>query len=404
MERTSPEEVGLSSRALARIDEHLASRYVGPGKIPGALTLVARRGKVAHLSVLGSMDLERALPMREDTLFRIYSMTKPITSVALMMLYERGLFQLADPVHKWIPAFEGLRVFRSGRYPNFVTEPAQRPMSVADLLTHQAGLTYAIVERTGLDAAYRKLRVGGEEGTLADFVAQLATLPLEFSPGTRWNYSVATDVVGHLVELMSGEPFDVYLREQLFSPLGMHDTSFVVPAEKRERFAASYVRRGGRLTLLDDPHTGLFARPRTFLSGGGGLVSSAADYLRFVEMVRCGGVLDGVRILGPRTLRFMAQNHLRDGRDLAGAAVMLPGDILAEGVGFGLGFAVLLDPVRAQTPSSVGELSWGGLASTLFWTDPSEELTVLFFTQLIPSSTYDFRSDLRSLVYASIVD
>jgi len=399
---TTPEEVGLSSRALARIDTFLEEQYLAPQKIAGALTLVARRGKIAFLSPLGRMDRERDEPMRVDTIVRIYSMTKPITSVALMQLHERALFQLSDPVHKWIPAFEHLRVYRQGRHPAFVTDAAQRPMTVRDLLTHQSGLTYGIMSRTGLDSAYRKLKILTEP-TLAAFIEKLATLPLEFSPGTAWNYSVATDVLGYLVERMSGEPLDTYFHKHIFEPLGMVDTAFSVPADKLERFAASYMRGSdGRLQLLDDPRKSPWAGPTTLFSGGGGLVSTAHDYLRFAEMLRRGGTLDGARILGPRTVELMARNHLTNGSDLGKAAVALPGDIRAEGVGFGLGLAVVLDPARAQTPSNAGELSWGGMASTAFWVDPREELTVVFLTQLVPSSTYDFRGPLRSLVYGAI--
>jgi CubicO group peptidase (beta-lactamase class C family) len=405
MQRCAPEEVGFSSQGLARIDEHLRERYVDAGKIAGCLTLVARHGKVAHLSPLGSMDLARGKPMREDTIFRIYSMTKPVTSVALMMLHERAVFQLTDPVHKWIPELEHLRVYRYGKYPTFATDPAQRPMTVRDLLTHQSGLTYGFMERTGVDAAYRRLKLGDGTGTLRDFVRELATLPLEFSPGTAWNYSVATDVLGHLVEVMSGQPFDQYLREKIFAPLGMQDTGFTVRAGEEERFAANYTRGPGKeLVLLDDPADSPYTRPKTFFGGGSGLVSTVADYHRFAEMLRRGGELDGARILGPRTLRYMVTNHLPGGKDLAALALGSFSETRYEGVGFGLGFSVTLDPVRAQTPSSVGEFGWGGMASTAFWVDPVEDLSVVFMTQLVPSSTFNFRGQLKSLVYGAIVD
>jgi len=401
----TPENVGLSTSALARIDEHLSRRYIESNKIVGALTLVARRGQVAFLSPLGQMDRERDKPMRSDTIFRIYSMTKPITSVALMMLHERGVFQLSDPVHKWIPEFEKLRVFRQGRYPQFVTEQTQRAMTVRDLLTHQSGLTYGFMERTAVDAAYRKLGLDLFKGSLREFVAALATVPLEFSPGAHWNYSVATDVLGYLVELMSGQPFDQYLREKIFEPLAMVDTGFTVPEAARERFAASYMRgQKGQLALLDDPADSPYCRPKSFFSGGGGLVSTASDYFRFAEMLRRGGALDGVRIIGPRTLAYMTRNHLPENRDLAGCALGGFGEVRYEGSGFGLGFSVVVDPVRAQTPSTLGEFAWGGMASTAFWVDPKEELTVVFMTQLVPSSTYNFRGQLKSIIYGAIVD
>jgi CubicO group peptidase (beta-lactamase class C family) len=407
MRIVSPESVGLSSERLRRVDQHLMSRYVEPGKIAGALTLVARRGEVAWLSPLGLMDRERRKPMRADTVFRIYSMTKPITSVALMMLHERGGVALGDPVHRFIPEWEGLRVYRYGKHPNWVTDPVARPMTMRDLLSHQSGLTYHIMERSPVDEAYRQLEVGAPNKPLRDMVAQLAALPLEFSPGTRWGYSAATDVIGHLVEVLSGQRFDEYLRTQIFEPLGMVDTTFTVPADKLGRLAANYTRLPGstEATLLDDPMDSVYARPRAMLSGGGGLVSTAADYFRFCEMLRRGGELDGKRLLGPRTVAYMARNHLPDGRDLASLATAGSfSETRYEGFGFGLGFYVVVDPVRAQTPTSPGEYGWGGMASTAFWINPAEDLVVVFLTQLVPSTTFDFRGQLRAIVHAAIVD
>ena len=405
MNLVSPEDVGLSSERLRRIDEHLFARYLEPGRIAGALTLVARRGKVAFLSPVGKMDRERGVPMRTDTLFRIYSMTKPVTSVALMMLYERGAFQLSDPVHKWLPGWDQLRVYRYGRYPNFVTAPVERPMTVRDLLTHTSGLSYGIVERTHVDAAYRKLGIGDGQGTLSDMVEKLGQLPLEFSPGTRWGYSVATDVIARLVEILSGRRFDEYLREQIFEPLGMVDTGYTVAVDKLSRYAANYSRTpAGGMTLFDDPADSAYARPKTLFTGTSGLISTAGDYLRFAEMLRRGGTIDGVRLLGPRTVRLMTQNHLPGGVDLASIATESTfSETRFEGVGFGLGFHVLLDPVRAQASGSVGEYGWGGMASTNFWIDPLEELTFIFMTQLVPSSALNVRAELRSIVHGAIV-
>jgi CubicO group peptidase (beta-lactamase class C family) len=407
MRTVDPESVGLASERLHRIDHHLRTRYVEPGKIAGAVTLVARRGEVAWLSPLGLLDRERGTAMAADTIFRIYSMTKPITSVALMMLHERGAFALADPVHRYLPAWEGLRVHRTGRHPSFVTEPAARAMTIRDLLTHTSGLSYHIMDRTPLDEAYRQLGIGAPAGTLADMAAKLATLPLEFSPGSRWGYSAATDIVGHLVELLSGQRLDDYLRTQIFEPLGMVDTGFTVAADKLGRFAANYTRLPGSTdtTLLDDPRDSPYTRPKTFLSGGGGLVSTAADYLRFAEMLRRGGALDGHRILGPRTVAYMTRNHLPDGKDLASLATPSSfSETRYEGVGFGLGVYVVVDPVRAQVPSSAGEYGWGGMASTAFWVDPAEDLVVVFLTQLVPSTTFDFRGQLKAIIHGAIVD
>lgn len=407
MRIVAPESVGLSSDGLRRIDHHLMSRYVEPGKIAGALTLVARRGEIAWLSPVGAMDRERKKPMHRDTLVRIYSMTKPVTSVAMMMLHERGAFTLADPVHQYIPEWSELRVHRHGRHPNFATEPAARPMTIRDLLAHTSGLSYHIAERGPIDEAYRKLGVGTSGGTLGDLISKLAGLPLEFSPGTRWSYSIATDVLGHLVEVLSGQRLDDYLRTQIFEPLGMADTSFIVPQDKIARFAANYTRAPGTsdTVLLDDPVASSYTRPRTWLSGGSGLVSTAEDYFRFAEMLRRGGELGGHRILGPRTVAYMVSNHLPGGGDLGGLAT--PGSFSEtryDGVGFGLGFYVMLDPVRAQVPASIGEYGWGGLASTAFWVDPVDEMVVVFLTQLVPSTAFDFRGQLKAIIRGAIID
>jgi CubicO group peptidase (beta-lactamase class C family) len=406
MEIVRPESVGLSAERLARIEDHLERRYLAPRKIAGALTLVARRGQIAHLKAVGSMDLERGVPMREDTIFRIYSMTKPITSVALMTLYERGAFQLEDPVHRFIPAWRELRVFDGGNYPLFATRPCERPMTVRDLFTHTAGLTYGFMERTNVDRAYRRLGIGERDRTLDEMIATLAKLPLEFSPGTRWNYSVATDVLGHLIERISGRRLDAFLREEIFAPLGMVDTAFHVPAEKIERLASNYERAPDKqLRVVDDRAKSVYAEPPAFLSGGGGLVSTARDYARFCQMLLNGGELGGARILGRKTIELMTQNHLPGGRDIAQCNVGGQfSQITYDGVGFGLGFSVTLDLARAQTVGSVGEYAWGGAASTAFWIDPTEELVVIFLTQFMPSGTFNFRGQLKSIVYPAIVD
>jgi CubicO group peptidase (beta-lactamase class C family) len=402
-------KTGLSGERLARIEAHLKRCYVDPGKIAGALTLVCHRGEIAHLAPLGLMDRERGVPMAEDTIFRIYSMTKPITSVALMMLYEHGHFQLDDPVHRWIPAWRNLRVYVGGNHPRFVTEPCQRPMTVRDLLTHTSGLTYGFMESTNVDRAYRKFDIGSLAktfpGDLAEMMQALAGLPLEFSPGTAWNYSVSTDVVGHLVELISGERLDEYLRRHVFEPLEMVDTGFHVPEEKLGRFAACYMRGPGKqLLLMDDPHKSAYLRPPRFLGGGGGLVSTAADYLRFCSMLLAGGELGGVRLLGRKTIELMTRNHLPGGQDLTQASVGMFSEKTMRGTGFGLGFSVTLDPVAAGVAGSAGEYAWGGAASTIFWIDPAEELIVIFLAQLFPSRTFNFRGQLKSIVYSAIVD
>ena len=406
MEIVRPEDVGLSSERLARIQRHLEARYLDQKKIAGALTLVARRGQVAHLSALGMMDLERGAPMRADTIFRIYSMTKPITSVALMTLYEHGHFQLDDAVHKYIPSWRDQRVYEGGNFPAFATRPVDRPMTIRDLLTHTSGLTYGFMERTNVDRAYRRLGIGDRAGTLAEMMEKLSRLPLEFSPGTRWNYSVSTDVVAHLVEWISGRPFDVFLRDEITAPLGMKDTAFFVSPDQVERFATNYGRKPDKtLRVEDDPSTSAYLSPPTFFSGGGGLVSTAADYLRFCQMLLNGGELDGARVLGRKTIELMTENHLPGGQDIA--ELNVGGQFSQEqynGVGFGLGFSVTLDLVRAQTVGTPGEYAWGGAASTAFWIDPAEELIVIFMTQLMPSGTFNFRGQLKALVYPALID
>jgi CubicO group peptidase (beta-lactamase class C family) len=403
-----PERAGFAPERLARIDQHLQHRYVEPGKIAGALTLVFRRGELAWCSPLGLADRERGAPMREDTIFRIYSMTKPITSVALMALWEEGHFQLDDPVERWIPGWKDLQVYVAGNHPLFATRRADMRMTVRHLLTHTSGLTYGFMERTNVDRAYRKLGIGtfgkGPTGDLREMIELLAELPLEFSPGTAWNYSVATDVCGYLVERISGDRFDQFLRERVFAPLGMEDTGFFVPEEKAPRLAASYTRGPGKeLARMDDPRTSAYLREPRFLGGGGGLVSTAHDYLRFCRMLLGGGELEGARILSRKTLELMTSNHLPGGRDLTESSVGMFSEVAQAGVGFGLGFSVLQDPVRAGG-GSAGSFAWGGAASTIFWVDPKEELIVLFLTQLFPSRTFDFRGQLRSIVYGAIAD
>jgi len=407
MERVKPEEVGLCAERLARIDAHLRDRYIEPGKISGALALVARHGKIAHLSTLGHMELEQKRRLEEDAIFRIYSMTKPITSIATMMLYEKGLFQLRDPVHKFIPAFKQQGVFRMGNYPQFLTDRPTRPMRVKDLLSHTSGLTYGFMHRTPVDAAYRKAGLEGvnSSGNLEETIEKIASLPLEFSPGEAWNYSMATDVLGYLVQVVSGKPFEQFLHEEIFEPLGMRDTGFFVPPDKQPRLPACYERRLGRkLALQDDPETSTYLAPPNFVSGGGGLVSTAADYLRFCEMLRRGGELDGARIVSRKTIELMTKNHLPGDVDLTQMAQGNFSETPYEGVGFGLGFSVNLGPARTGAVGSAGEYAWGGAASTAFWIDPVEDLVVIFLTQLLPSATYDFRAQLRAIVYGSLID
>jgi CubicO group peptidase (beta-lactamase class C family) len=405
LELVSPESVGLDSAQLARVSEHLGKRYVEPGKIPGSITLVARRGQACYLDIQGQRDVERATPMTEDSILRIYSMTKPITSLAMMTLHERGLFSLDDPVHRFIPAWRDLQVWRAGSYPLFDTDRPGRHMTIRDLFMHTSGLTYDFLRASNIDHAYRKLQVGRPRPgyTLQNMIDELAQLPLEFSPGERWNYSLATDVLGYLVEVLSGQSLPDYLRSVIFEPLGMTDTHFEIPADKVERFASCYTRNMDKgKDLTDDGQDSAYAN-RTFYSGGGGLVSTVEDYYRFCQMLLGGGSLDGKRIIGPRTLAFMTRNHLPGNTDMSAFATGSFSGSAYEGVGFGLGFANSLDPVRNGHPISPGCFFWGGLASTLFWVDPLEEMVVIFMTQLIPSRTFNFRGQLENIIYGALI-
>ncbi|SCE69039.1 serine hydrolase domain-containing protein [Micromonospora mirobrigensis] len=402
-----PDRIGFDPARLARIDEHFG-RYVDDGKLAGWQVVVTRRGEIAHASTYGQRDVEAGTPVEPDTLWRIYSMTKPITSVAAMMLWEEGRFELTDPISRWLPEFADVRVYDKGSLLKPYTVPATEPIRVWHLLTHTAGLTYGFAQTTLVDGLYRAAGYDlwvppGQD--LAAASVGLAKLPLLFQPGTGWNYSVATDVLGRLVEVVSGQSLDRFFGERILRPLGMPDTRWWVEEGDAKRLAALYTPHPatGRLIRADGIGRAALTEP-LFRSGGGGLISTAADYHRFTQMLLRGGELDGVRLLSPRTVRFMTRNHLPGGGDLASFEPAGFAETVLDGIGFGLGFAVVQDPVPARVPSSVGEYYWGGLASTAFWVDPVEEVTALLFTQLMPSSTYPLRSQLRQLVYSALVD
>src|SRR4029077_13545176 len=414
----SPESAGMSKAALDRLENHLKQRYLDAGRFPGTQLLVYRRGKIVHSTVQGFADVERKVPVKDDTIFRIYSMTKALTSVAFMMLVEEGRVALDEPVHKYIPEWKNLGVFVAGTYPAFLTRPPSRPMLIVDLLRHTSGLTYGFQQRSNVDAAYRENKIGEviKSGTLQTMIEDLAKIPLEFSPGEAWNYSVSTDVIGYLVGKISGMPFEQFLKERIFNPLGMNDTDFFVPADKAHRLAACYsadpqggmtfhagVRKGG-LTLQDDPATSSFLSPPTLISGGGGLCSTTADYLTFCRALINGGELGGVRLIGPKTLALMTSNHLPGGRELPELSRSLFSEAGYAGVGFGLGCSVTMNPAQMLIPGSRGEYAWGGAASTAFWIDPAEELIAIFMTQVLPSSAYPVRRELRTMVYSAITD
>lgn len=403
----SPAQAGFDAARLRRLDSYF-ERYVEDGRLPGFQLVVSRRGDVVHHHCYGKRDVEAGLAVEHDTIWRIYSMTKPITSVALMMLVEEGKLLLTDPVSTYIPSFGASRVWRSGSVVKPITEPVTETMLVWHLLTHTAGLTYGFLYQSAVDDLYR--RAGYEWGvpkdtTLAQACDAWASLPLLFQPGTEWNYSVATDVVGRLVEVISGQNLEQFFSERVFGPLGMNDTGFFAPEDKHGRLAALYqpdpatrlakrLEMGGRAAM----------RRPTFLSGGGGLVSTASDYDRFMRMLANGGELDGVRLLSSRTIDQMTMNHLPGDMDLSEFGRPLDAETTYDGVGFGLGFSVLVNPAKAKVHGSLGDFGWGGAASTTFWIDRSEELTAAFYTQLLPSSTWPIRPYFKNLVHQALVD
>jgi CubicO group peptidase (beta-lactamase class C family) len=410
MEETSvkvePDAAGMRADRLERITEHFARHYVDPGKIVGCQITVVRGGHVAYSRSLGLRDRERELPMADDTIFRIYSMTKPIASVALMQLYERGMFQLADPVHRYIPEWRTLQVGEVQDDGSVTLAKPERPMSMRDVLMHMTGLPGGLFPDNPIDAGFADARQAlGSEQTLETVTALLAQHPLKFHPGTHWNYGLSTDIVGRLVEILSGLHFDEYLRREVFEPLAMVDTGFSVPEMSVPRFAACYQYRPANTpTLMDGPFAMGYLKPRSYLSGAGGLVSTTHDYVAFCQMLANGGHLDGRRVLGRKTLELMTVNHLPRGATLQDLAVGGFGEAGFDGVGFGLGFAVGLGPAATGMTGSRGEFYWGGAASTAFWVDPIEDLFVVFMTQLFPSIAYPFRAQLRALVYQAIDD
>ncbi|GAA3560513.1 serine hydrolase domain-containing protein [Amycolatopsis ultiminotia] len=400
-----PAEAGFDGARLRRIDRHFA-RYVDDGLLPGFLAVVSRHGRIVHVASHGARDVEAGAPVETDTIWRIFSMSKPITSVAAMTFAEEGLIDLTDPIARWLPEFAEPRVYVKGSALDPVTEPATEPIRLWHLLTHTAGLTYGFHHTHPVDARYRA--AGYEGGTppgldLAGCSRAWAGFPLVFQPGSEWNYSVATDVLGRLVEVLAGTPLDEALAERVFGPLGMSDTGF--HTEDRERLAALYVPDPKTKQIVRNDMFGATGtkRPDSF-SGGGGLVSTAADYHRFTQMLLRRGELDGVRVLSPHTVDLMTANHLPGNVDLESYGRPLFTEMPYDGFGFGLGFSVLLDAAKAKTLSTPGEYAWGGAASTAFWVDPDEDLTVAFYTQLLPSSSYPIRHQLRQLVYQALVD
>ncbi len=405
MTDTAASVQGMDSGRLAAIDAFLKARYLDTGLLPNAQLLIAREGEIVHFSHQGAAR-EGGGTVDERSLFRIASMTKPITSIAFMMLVEEGKVAVDTPVHHVLPEFRGLGVYNGGGggVP-FVTRPTSEPMRMLDLLRHTAGLTYGFQNRSNVDAAYRESKMENWHGNLDldGFVAALGRLPLEFSPGEGWNYSVSTDVLGAVVERVSGQTLDVFFQSRIFAPLGMDDTFFQVPEDKIDRLTDCYALAEGKgRVMYDTGAASAWSRRPKLLSGGGGLVSSALDYHRFCRMCENGGTLDGVRILGRKTLDLMTMNHLPGGKDLASLSRSLFSETQNAGTGFGLGFAVTQDVARTMIPGSQGEYYWGGMFSTAFFIDPAERLHMVFMTQLSPSGLYPIRRELKTMIYAAL--
>ena len=397
---------GLDPLRLDRISTHFDT-YVKEGRLAGWLCAVGRDGQVAWVTSGGRRSVELDQPVTTDTIWRIYSMTKPVTSVAAMMLHEEGRFDLNDEVAAWLPEFADVRVYVEGPPEAPVTRPATAPMRVWHLLTHTAGLTYGFQRCHPVDAVYRRrgYDFGAPSGKdLAEAVSDFASMPLLFDPGTAWNYSVATDVVGRLVELWSEQPLDQFLQARVFDPLGMDETGFFCPEKRQSRLAELYLYAEGDTFRPSGAMGAAATRPPTFLAGGGGLVSTAGDYHRFATMLLGGGALGDVRLLSPSTVALMSRNLLPGGADIETLARDSFSESSMAGVGFGLGLSCVIDGARLRMPTSEGTVSWGGAASTTFWVDPQEDLTCVFLTQLVPSSSYPIRRELQRLVYAAIVD
>jgi len=402
-----PKDLGFDADRLDRITSHFKA-YVDDGRLPGWAIAVSRNGETPYLETYGKRDLESGAPVELDTVWRFYSMSKPITSVAAMILFEEGKLELTDPVAKFIPCFADTRVYVKGPANNPGTAPQAAPMTVLHLLTHTSGLTYGFMYAHGMDHLYRQ--AGFELGTpkgmdLAGACDAWAAIPLLFQPGTEWNYSHSTDVLGRVVEVVSGQTLDVFIKERITDPLGMSDTSFWCTDEQADRFAALYVPNPKTRQAMHMPGIGeRGSKPPAYLGGGGGLVGTLDDYMRFSQMIANNGVLDGVRILGSRTVDYMGQNHLPGNADLTEIGRPLFTESVFDGTGFGLGFSVVIDPVKNKNLCSKGEMAWGGAASTAFWVDRKEGITAQFMTQLLPSSTWPIRAELRKLVYAALVD
>ena len=385
-----PEAVGFSSDRLERMHE-MAKSYVDEEKTAGILTMIARKGEVVHFETYGKRDMDNGLDMEHDTIFRIYSMTKPITSVAAMMLYEEGHFLLNDPVHLYIPEFEDIMVYDEEAPDETNRVKPKEPMTIRHLLSHSAGFTYGFFSNTPVDQMYREAQLLNPGNDLQAMVEKLAEIPLLHHPGEKWTYGVSTDVLGHLIEVISGQSLGEFFEERIFNPLKMEDTGFYVPKEKAGRFANNYTYApDGSLIRQDGGPTSPYLNAERMESGGGGLVSTANDYMRFSQMMLNGGTLDGVRLLSPKTVELMTQNHLEDE--------------YRPGQGFGLGFSVVTDLADTQILGTEGTFWWAGLANTYFIIDPKEELVAMIWTQLFPNGKFDMQNDFHIGVYQAMIE
>lgn len=398
MQTVTPESVGLSADGLSAISS-LMQDYVSQQKIAGVVTLVERHGQVAHLGCFGVVDIESNQPMQPDTLFRIQSMTKPITCAAMMMLFEEGCFQLHDPVSRFIPEFKDLKVFVKATDSGLELSSPAPEMTIYHLLTHTAGFVYDFNMPAALLPLYKQANVMQPDRTLAEMVRTLVKLPLPYQPGSTWQYGISHDVLGYLVQVISDMPFEDFLEQRIFKPLGMDDTAFYVPQEKVGRLSTLYgVAENGAFQVLDAPATSQYLDPSKLPSGGGGLVSTICDYLRFARMLLNGGSLEGVQILSPKTVILMTQNHL------TGAFYPLRfGDFVSQGEGYGLGFGVIVDAAESLLAGSKGAYTWSGGASTHFWVDPAEQLIGIVMAQFQPMFFYPIEREFRSLVYQTIM-
>lgn len=401
---SDPAELGFLPERLQRIPALIKAKYLDSGRLPHAALLVGRGDEIAHLSVQGEARKGEAL--KEDAIFRIASMTKPITSIVFMQLVEEGKVALSHSVASYLPEFKNLGVFVAGggNVP-FVSRPPKTELKIIDLLRHTAGFTYSFQERNPLDAAYRKQKIDDFHGSrdLDEFVTALAEIPLQFDPGTVWNYSVSTDLVGAIIQRIEGKPLDQVFQERLFGPLDMEDTFFTCPADKAHRLPDCYAfHPAEKMQIFDNGDGSRWAKPVKFLSGGGGLLSTLSDYHRFCRMLLNGGALDGVQIISPKTLDLMTANHLPDNKDLTQLSQSLFSEAENAGVGFGLGFACNMNPALTMLPGSTGEFYWGGMFSTAFFVDPVEDITMVFMTQLMPSSTYPIRREIKTMIYAAM--